>query len=204
MALETGLFDRVLVTTDDEATGQLARELGAEVPFIRPKHLADDFAPTAPVIAHAIDELETIGPKVQWACCIYPCAPFARAADIFKGLAQAIAERAHFAYPVARYPHPIQRAMSMNANGRMQFMDSTAELTRTQDLSPTFFDAGQFYWGRAEAWRMGLRMHTDGIGFEIPHWRVVDIDTPDDWLRAELLFRAVSQEAGASEGKFGG
>ena len=94
---------------------------------------------------------------------------------------------ADFVYPVVEYSHPIFRSMRQSENGKMEFIYPKHELTKTQDLERVFHDAGQFYWGRAEAWRELKKMHTDGLGMEIPSYRVVDIDTEDDWKRAELL-----------------
>ena len=190
VARDSGLFDRIIVSTDDDEIAGISESLGAEVPFRRPAELANDHTSTAPVIAHAIRKLEDAGYTTRYACCIYPCAPTIRAADLALALQCLQADKVSFAYPVARYAHPIQRAMRMGATGAMAFAFPENELTRTQDLEPMFHDAGQFYFGLAQAWLSGARMHTAGIGFEIPSWRVVDIDHEDDWTRAELLVRS--------------
>lgn len=189
-AHESGLFEHVIVSTDDEEIAEIARKCGAEVPFMRPPELADDLTPTVPVLAHATRYCIDLGWAVEYACCIYPCAPLIRAGDLTKAIDLAERREVDFVYPVTEYPHPIQRAMKLLPDQKMQFISPEFELTRTQDLDALYHDAGQFYVGRASAWLEGKKMHTAGIGMPIPHWRVVDIDTLDDWTRAEVLFKS--------------
>ena len=163
------------------------------MPFIRPESLANDSSTTAPVISHALERMKLLGWAVRYACCIYPCAPLIQADDLQRGLDLLVVNEANFSYPVVSYSHPIQRAMRMMPNGTMQFLDPENELIRTQDFEKTFHDSGQFYWGKAEAWSGNMKMHTDGIGFEIPGWRTIDIDNPDDWRRAEILFGEIKK-----------
>ncbi|MGE4239653.1 pseudaminic acid cytidylyltransferase [Ramlibacter sp.] len=191
-AIRSSLFAHVIVSTDDEEIASLARAHGAETPFVRPANLADDHTPTVPVIAHAVDFCRRAGWDVEYACCIYPATPLLKATDLLAAYELLRERQADFVYPVTEYPHPIQRAMRRTDTGQMQFIDPGAELTRTQDLEKSYHDCGQFYWGRASAWLEGKRMHTAGIGMPIPHWRVVDIDSEDDWHRAELMFRALA------------
>lgn len=186
-ALESDIFDHVIVSTDDDEIVKIAKDLGAEVPFKRPDHLADDLTPTVPVIAHAVNECILMGWPIEYACCIYPGVPFLEPNDLRKSLESLISSKSHFIYPVTEYAHPVQRAMRQLPSGKMEFLDSSSEMTRTQDLEVIFHDAGQFYWGEASAWLDHRKMHTDGIGMVIPNWKVVDIDNMDDWKRAELL-----------------
>jgi N-acylneuraminate cytidylyltransferase len=197
-ARRSGLFDRIIVSTDDPRVADVALASGAEVPFVRPAKLADDHAGTAPVIAHAVAALGGAR-TVRAACCIYPCAPFLSADDLLLALRMLNDGNAAFVYPVCKYPHPVQRAMRRRPDGTLAFLQPEAELVRTQDLEETFHDAAQFYWGRAEAWLSGARMHSGAIGLPIPAWRVVDIDLPEDWTRAELLFRAARLAMGPEE-----
>jgi pseudaminic acid cytidylyltransferase len=190
-AKQSNLFDHVLVSTDDEEIAGVARSWGAETPFVRPAELADDYSPTVPVVAHAVKASLHLGWAADFACCIYPCSPFLQAGDLQAAIDLAIARNADFVYPVTDYPHPIQRAMRQLSGGKMQFLNPEYEMTRTQDLECTYHDAGQFYWGKASAWLDHKKMHTDGIGMPIPSWRVVDIDTHEDWARAESLFKAL-------------
>lgn len=191
-AREANLFDHIVVSTDDEEIATLARNAGGEVPFVRPSELANDQAGTVPVIAHAIQEMERLGSAVEYACCIYPCTPFLLPADLKGGFQALEMTGADFVYPVVEYPHPTFRAMRRTPEGRMQFVFPECEMMRTQDLDKTYHDAGQYYWGKAEAWVAQKRMHTAGIGMLVPAWRFVDIDTNDDWRRAELMFRSLS------------
>jgi pseudaminic acid cytidylyltransferase len=193
-AKDSGLFEHVLVSTDDAEIGDIARCSGAEVPFVRPRELADDLTPTVPVVAHAVKSCIDLGWDVDYACCIYPCVPFLQVSDLVSALDLADARTADFVYPVTEYAHPIQRAMRRLPGGEMRFFSPQFELTRTQDLEKSFHDAGQFYWGKAFAWLEHRKMHTAGLGMPIPNWRVVDIDSADDWQRAELIFAALRHE----------
>ncbi len=194
-ALDSGLFEHVVVSTDDQEIAAIAVQAGAQVPFLRAPELSDDQTPTVPVIADAVSRCNELGWHISHACCIYPCVPLLNAQDLAGALRLAQEQDADFVYPVTEYAHPIQRAMRRLASGQMQFLQPAHEMTRTQDLEKTFHDAGMFYWGKATAWLAHKRMHSTGLGYPIPHWRVVDIDTEDDWKRAELMFRAL--EAGA-------
>ena len=193
-AQDSGLFQHVVVSTDDAEIGDIARSSGAEVPFVRPRELADDLTPTVPVVAHAVKSCIDSGWHVDYACCIYPCVPFLQVSDLVSALELADARAADFVYPVTEYAHPIQRAMRRLPGGEMRFFSPQFELTRTQDLEKSFHDAGQFYWGKASAWLEHRKMHTDGLGMPIPNWRVVDIDSADDWKRAELIFSALRHQ----------
>ena len=188
-ALESRLFDRIIVSTDDCEIADIAKKWGAEIPFIRPAQLADDITPTVPVVAHAVKSSIDSGCKVEYACCLYPCAPFLQADDLISAFNLLQKNNVDFVYPVTEFPHPIQRAMRRISSGQMQFISPENELTRTQDLEKFYHDSGQFYWGKASAWLLHKRMHTDGLGMVIPHWRVVDIDSIDDWKRAEDICR---------------
>jgi len=191
-AKASGLFEHIIVSTDDEEIAKIARFWGVETPFKRPDNLADEFTPAVPVIAHAVRACLDIGWPVDYACCIFPCSPFILADDLIATLTEVQAQDADFIYPVTEFAHPVQRAMRRLPSGGMQFLSSECELTRTQDLEKTYHDAGQFYWGKANAWLEHKKMHTDGLGYPIPNWRVIDIDTEDDWKRAELLFSIVN------------
>lgn len=188
-AIESELFDHVVVSTDDDEIGVVARKWGAATPFVRPDLLADDLTPTVPVISHAIEACLKIGLVADDVCCIYPCAPLLQVEDLIAAYDLMKTKDVDFVYPVSEYAHPIQRAMRQLPGGQMQFLNPEFELTRTQDLEKTFHDAGQFYWGKASAWVGEKKMHTAGLGMAIPSHRVVDIDSLDDWERAELAFK---------------
>jgi pseudaminic acid cytidylyltransferase len=186
-AQNSGLFDKVVVSTDDSEIKIISESYGASVPFIRPSDISDDYTPTVPVMAHSVKEIDKLYEPVEYACCIYPCSPLLLTSDLRKSFSIIKSTGEDFVYPVAEYPHPIYRAMRQSKEGKMEFIHPKYELVGTQDLEKTYHDAGQFYWGKADAWRKLKKMHTDGIGMVIPSNRVVDIDTEDDWKRAELL-----------------
>lgn len=196
-ALDSRLFEHVVVTTDDPEIADTARRAGAETPFVRPAELADDHTPTVPVVAHAIEALEQMGWLVATVCCIYPGVPFIQVADLAAALDLLRNSGADYAFPVAEFPAAIQRALRRTPEGRMSSFHPEFELTRTQDLEPSYHDAGQFYWGSREVWLSNPRIHSNAAGLVIPNWRVVDIDTPEDWKRAEILHRSLVAPGGA-------
>lgn len=196
-AKESGCFDEIIVSTDNEAIGQVAKEYGAEVPFIRPSSLSDDYTGTIPVIAHAIRILNeryansNAGP-IKYACCIYATAPFVQSADIRAGLEQVNKADVDYAFSVTSYPFPIQRALRLTEEQRVKMFQPEHFITRSQDLVEAYHDAGQFYWGRADAWLEEKLLFTPASAPVIlPRHRVQDIDTPEDWERAEWLFKAM-------------
>jgi pseudaminic acid cytidylyltransferase len=184
----SGLFEHVVVTTDDEEIAQISRQWGAETPFIRLASLADDHTPTVPVVAHAINACSSLGWKFDFVCCIYPGVPFIQVDDLKRGLKLLSASGADYSFPVAEFPSAIQRALKRGRDGDMAPFYPEHVLTRTQDLEPAYYDAGQFYWGTMQAWVTNTNLHSGGVGIPISSWRAVDIDTPDDWHRAEMLY----------------
>jgi pseudaminic acid cytidylyltransferase len=190
-AKQSGLFQHIVVSTDDEEISRIALELGAEIPFIRPPELADDFTPTTPVIAHAITACRGLGWEMDYVCCIYPTVPFIQAEDLKRSLDLLKKCKADYSFPVTEFPSAIQRAMRRLPDGQMQPFFPEYELTRTQDLEPAYYDAGQFYWGQTNSWLCHKKIHSNGVGFSMPSWKVADIDTPSDWERAEILHKAL-------------
>jgi pseudaminic acid cytidylyltransferase len=195
-AQRSGCFDAIVVSTDDEEIARIARRYGAQVPFMRPAELADDHTPTVPVIAHAIEQMALLGREPTHVCCIYPGCPLLEPGDLQEGLALLQGGAQAYAFPVLAFPAPIQRALRRHADGRTEPFYPQYTQTRSQDLEPAFHDAGQFYWGSAPAWRQGLDIHRNARTLVVPEWRAVDIDTPDDWLRAEALYQARQGLAG--------
>lgn len=190
-ALASGLFEHVVVSTDDAEIQIIANSCGAKTPFVRPAELANDFTATVPVVVHAIKVCETLGWQFSNVCCIYPGVPFIEISDLKGALEKLEHGNADYCFPVTEFPAAIQRALKRDNNGKMQPFYPEHELTRTQDLEAAFYDAGQFYWGTKKAWLNNSRIHSSGVGYEIPSWRVVDIDTPADWERAEKLASAL-------------
>ena len=193
-AKASGLFDHVIVSTDDNEIMQIATELGAEVPFVRPAEISDDHVPTVPVIAHSIRACAQMGLHIDLACCIYPGVPFIQIDDLKKALSLLESSGADFCFPITEFPSAIQRALKQDKNGRMSPFFPQNEMMRTQDLEVAYHDAGQFYWGSKQAWLSNTRIHSGGMGYPIPSWRVVDIDTVDDWNRAERMHQAFASD----------
>ena len=190
LALNSGLFDRVVVSTDDEQIAEVALRYGAEVPFVRPADLSDDWAPTVPVIAHAINWHQEQGFHVGYACCIYATAPFIQLKYLRKGYDLIRERQAAYAFPVTSYAHPVQRALVVEETGGIQALYPEHRLTRSQDLPEAFHDAGQFYWGTAQAFLNGLPMFdSHSVPVILPRYLVQDIDTWEDWQQAELMYK---------------
>lgn len=196
VARQSGCFDRIVISTDDEEIAQVARRNGADVPFMRPPELSDDHTGTIPVIAHAIEWFNARGNEVQEACCIYATAPFVRAEDLRRGLELLKANQCDYAFSVTSYAFPIQRAIRITAQGRVSMFNPEHFSTRSQDLDEAFHDAGQFYWGRADAWLQGRMIFGEhSMPVQLPRYRVQDIDNADDWTRAEWMFKAMQAQA---------
>jgi len=196
-ALESGCFDRVIVSTDDAEIAEVARRRGAEVPFMRPAELSDDHTGTIPVIGHAIEWFNGTGQSVEHACCLYATAPLVSAKDLRRGLDILQGNECSYAFSVTSYAFPIQRAIRINGDGYVEMFNPQHFNTRSQDLEEAFHDAGQFYWGKAEAWQRGKMIFgPDSLPVLLPRHRVQDIDTPEDWARAEWLFKAMQVREG--------
>ena len=188
VAMASGLFDQIVVSTDDAEIADVALEWGASVPFTRPAHLSHDHAGTTEVVAHATRWALDQGWQPGAVCCIYATAPFVRAADLARGLKALESENWAYAFAATDFAAPIFRAFKPLANGGLEMFYPELFATRSQDLPGALHDAAQFYWGRPEAWIEARRIfdrHSTPV--LIPRWRVQDIDTPDDWKRAELL-----------------
>jgi N-acylneuraminate cytidylyltransferase len=195
VALQSGCFDRVLVSTDDPEIAQVAQAHGAEVPFVRPPELSDDHTGTIPVIAHATQWLTDHGTLASQVCCIYATAPFVQAQDLKRGLAMLQSSGADYAFSVTSYAFPIQRAVRITPDQRVEMFQPDQFNTRSQDLEEAWHDAGQFYWGQAAAWLAQKPLFTQqATGVRLPRHRVQDIDTPEDWNRAEWMFKALQQQ----------
>lgn len=193
-ALASSLFDHVLVSTDDADIAHIAKEFGADAPFIRPNQLADDHTVIADVIRHAIEWVEaSIGP-VDYACCVYATAPMIMQEYLAQGLLALTEGKADFALSVTSFPYPIQRALRRDADGNVSMIQPQYALTRSQDLDDCCHDAAQFFWGTGAAF-LGKVTATRTAGIYVPRYTVQDIDTEEDWLLAELLFKASTMQA---------
>lgn len=194
-AKQSGCFDRIIVSTDDVEIAQVAQAHGADVPFLRPPELSDDHAGTIPVIAHSVAWQNQYGVQAQDVCCIYATAPFVQAGDLQRGLQILQSSGADYAFSVTSYAFPIKRAIRITAQQRIEMLQPEYFGNRSQDLEEAWHDAGQFYWGKARAWLAGKPMFSqDAAPVPLPRHRVQDIDSPEDWQRAEWLFKAMQHE----------
>ena len=190
-AKHSGLFDKIIVSTDSEQVAEIARHYGADVPFLRPAELSNDFVGTRPVTSHAIEYCIEHYFKPEFSCCIYATAPFLQARYLKLGLEE-LRNNPHksFAFSVTSFPFPIQRAISINdSNIKPMFAHEIGK--RSQDLEEAFHDAGQFYWGRTDDYLSDKRIFSEcSVPVILPRHLVQDIDTPEDWHRAELMYQA--------------
>lgn len=194
-ALDSGCFDRIVVSTDDSEVAEIAKYWGADVPFRRPDELADDYSGTTLVVAHAVQWCISNRQVPNAVCCLYATAPFVVPADIRKGfeLLDQTADQ-HFVFTATAYPSPIQRALRLDpVSGHAYMWQPESFDKRSQDLEPAYYDCGQFYWGKAQAWLQSTNLFEGAMPLILPHWRVQDIDTEDDWIQAELIQQALIQ-----------
>jgi len=188
-ARSSGLFDQIIISTDDGEIAEVAKQFGAKVPFIRPKELSDDYTGTTPVIAHATQWALDQGYELDAVCCIYATAPFLQVDDLECGWEALRDGDWDYAFTVTEYAAPIFRSFKKTDEGGLEMFFPEYFSTRSQDLPLALHDAAQFYWGRPQAW-VGLRSIFGRCSkpIVIPRWRVQDIDDWDDWKRAELVF----------------
>jgi len=192
VAKKSKLFDRIIVTTDDEEITKVAKSCGAEVPFIRPAELSDDYAGTTEVIAHAISWMYEQQWQPEAVCCIYATSVFLTVEDLKKGFDALSTGNWSYAFSVTNFEYPIFRSFKENPAGGVEMFFPEHFESRSQDLPIAYHDAAQFYWGKTEAWLKGLELFDKhSYPVKIPHWRVQDIDTTDDWKRAEILFKTM-------------
>lgn len=189
-AIKSGLFKSVIVSTDSQEIANVALQAGATVPFLRPESLADDFTGTKDVITHAITSLRDLGFLFRDVCCLYATSPFTTIEDLryaYKLLGSV--SNLTFVFAATSYAFPIQRALALDDEGYAYFLDQASALTRSQDLVNTYHDAGQFYWGSSNAWLTSSNILDKSKPIFIPRSRAQDIDTPEDWEFAELLYQ---------------
>lgn len=189
-AVASKLFDHVIVSTDDDEIAEVAKAWGAEVPFMRPVELSNDFVGTSAVTKHAAEWVAAQIAVPEFVCTIYATAPFIDVADLYKGLELLLNAGCDQAFTVTSFPFPIQRAVKVLADGRVAMFHPEHFMTRSQDLEPAYHDAGQFYWAKyAAVVNAASEFPANAMPIMLPRFRVQDIDTPEDWERAELLLK---------------
>ena len=180
-AIKSKCFKKVIVSTDNKKIREIAISSGADVPFTRPKELSDDFSTTMAVIKHAIEWFQSKGEKIENVCCLYPTAPFVLPKDIKSGLKMLNDNIGYYALPVVKYP---QNVLEMNHPENINL--------RSQDLDEIWHDAGQYCWGRVNAWLEEKPILTSNpIPITLSRYKAQDIDTEEDWFQAELIFKSL-------------
>lgn len=189
-ALGSGIFDEVIVSTDDHEISTIAIEAGAKVPFKRSKKNADDFATTVDVILEVLNSYSTNNQHFTTACCIYPTAPFVSSSLLKKGLELLKKEDYDSVFPVLPFSFPIQRAIKINSQKRIELFQPEHQNSRSQDLEKAYHDAGQFYWFKTTIVQELKKLWTDNSGvIHLNEMQAQDIDTEMDWKLAELKYK---------------
>ena len=189
VAKKSGLFEHILISTDDEEIAEVSRSCGAEVPYIRSGELSDDHAGITEVMAHAVNWMQEQDWRPESVCCIYPTSVFLIKDDLEKGHETLQTGDWQFTFSVTDFEYPIFRSFKAHPDGGVEMFFPEHFETRSQDLPEALHDAAQFYWGKPEAWLNHLKMFDlHSFPVMIPRWRIQDIDTEDDWKRAELVF----------------
>ena len=194
VALESGLFDQIIVSTDDTEIAEIASAAGASVPFMRPENLSDDYADTKSVVRHAISELKLeTEPEVQ-VCCIYPTSVFVDTQLLSEGLEKLRGGNARFVLSITSVDSSVYRSFNKNEDDQITMLFPENYAKRTQDLPNLYCDAAQFYWATVSAWQSDLQIFgPDSIGVFLDPSRVQDIDNEPQWLAAERKFQEISQ-----------
>lgn len=194
VALASKLFDKVVVTTDDEEITSIAKAYGAEVPFIRPKELSDDFTGTQEVVEHALAYLQAKGEIFEYLCTIYATAPLLKKEYLTEGLQKLQNSNAIHAFSATSMPFPIQRTFKIDVNGRCEMFTPEYYYTRSQDLEEAYQDAGEFYWSKVGMESQEIMFGKDSIPIILPRYLVQDIDTLEDWERAEVMYEVIQRQ----------
>jgi len=194
-AKESGCFDKIVVSTDDNEIAEVAKQYGAEVPFIRPIELSDDYTNTNDVVKHAINWFTEQGINIDYTCCIYATSPFLQAQFLREGFKALEISDKSFAFSVTNFPFPIQRAIKISNDGSVKAFYPEHIFSRSQDLEEAHHDAGQFYWGRSLAFMNDDLMYSNNsLSIILPRFFVQDIDTLEDWEHAEYMYKVLQAE----------
>jgi pseudaminic acid cytidylyltransferase len=193
VALKSKLFDKVIVSTDDEEIEKIAREYGASVPFIRPIELSDDFTGTGAVVNHALQYLKEQGEIYDFVCTIYATAPFLDEKYLVEGFEKLKNSNARNAFSCTSMPFPIQRTFKITKDERCEMFWPENFSKRSQDLEEAFQDAGQFYWTNLNIKSNEIIFAKDSIPIILPRFLVQDIDTLEDWKRAEIMYEVIQK-----------
>jgi pseudaminic acid cytidylyltransferase len=195
-AIKSNLFDKIIVSTDDNQIRDLAKEYGAEVPFVRPKAISDDYTATSDVIVHAIEFFKKKSYEIDNVCCLYPTSVFFSKDDLASGFKALKKKKWKFSLSVTKYNYPIARSFELIKDGGLKMIYPENFSKRTQDFKTLYHDAAQFYWGKKSAWLEKSQLFgQSSFPIKIPSWKIQDIDEIEDWKRAELLFRLIDNNS---------
>ncbi|MGD9639199.1 MAG: pseudaminic acid cytidylyltransferase [Alphaproteobacteria bacterium] len=192
-ALKCDLFQKVIISTDSDEIASIAEKAGAEIPFMRPPELSDDLTTTAPVLVHAVKEMNKKGVDFPYFCCIYATAPFILPKYLIEGFELLKEKNLGSVFPITSYPFPIFRAHKIQEDGTLVMFWPEHMNTRSNTLPQAYHDAGQFYWYNTEKFLKEPVLYSkDAQGIVLPRFMVQDIDTPEDWETAEKLFQVLN------------
>ena len=195
LAIASKCFDKIIVSTDDKIIANLAKSCGADVPFLRPKKLSNDFTGTVPVISHAVKWQIEHDFKPHYVCCIYATAPFIKLSDLKNSLKILKISGSDYVLPVTRYAHPIQRSFKIKKNKKLKMFYPKHCNSRSQDLEVAYHDTGQFYWGLTDSWLKNKPIiNGNSSCILVPRYRAIDIDTLEDWKFAEKMFNIINNK----------
>ncbi|MDX1809320.1 MAG: pseudaminic acid cytidylyltransferase [Sulfurospirillaceae bacterium] len=194
-ALDSKLFDKVIVSTDDEEIADIAESYGAEIPFVRPKELSDDFTGTGEVIEHALEFFEQQNIFYDFLCAIYATAPLIQTQYLIKGFEKLKNSDAINAFSCTSMPFPIQRTFKITKEERCEMFWPENFYKRSQDLETAYQDAGQFYWTNLKRKTDEIMFGKDSLPIILPRHLVQDIDTPEDWERAQYMYKSLKSQA---------
>lgn len=192
-ALDSKLFDKVIVSTDDEEIAAISKKFGADVPYLRPKELSDDFATTSDVINYVVKKERSLGMDIEYVCTIYATAPLLQSKYLVEGYNQLSNSNAKNSFSVTSMPFPIQRTFKITQENRCEMFYPQYANTRSQDLEEAYQDAGQFYWNKLSKNSNEVMFGKDSIPIVLPRHLVQDIDTLEDWKQAELMYEVVNK-----------
>jgi len=193
-ALESNCFDQIIVSTDDDEIAKLAIKYGAQVPFVRPPELSDDFSSTLSVIQHAIGEQDSDN-NIENVCCLYATAPFIDSNTLNESYEQFKKSDANYCLGITSFPFPIQRALRVSGDNCLTMFNQENSHKRSQDLDEAYHDAGQFCWGRASAFKDELSIYSGStLPYVLPRHLVQYIDTIEDWVMAEAMYKLLQKK----------
>ena len=191
-AIDSNCFDKVIVSTDDEEIASVSKFYGAEIPFIRPQELSNDYIDTISVIKHAIEWFEDNNITIKYVCCLYATAPFIQSKIISDAYVQLKDSEASYCFSVTSFPFPIQRSIKITSQNRLNMFYPEQFNSRSQDLEEAYHDAGQFYWGHSNAFKEELPVFSElATPYLLPRFLVQDIDSTEDWIRAEAMYQVL-------------